>query len=253
MRFSLLVAAATVLLTGCLADIRPDAKFEPCPSHVARGRALLERMAFVHGGDDAAGKTLSATFTNDWPGLMAFGRPWPGDVTTLRIDTAVGTSEGSVTFLDGADANNSWTLRDGQGTPDDNARFWVATIGYFLQAPLRLHEATTVYFQGQEEVDGTAYDVVFASWGGAKPQDDVDQYLVWLDAESHQLAHIDFTVRDMGGFITGGMDYRDYVAHDGMLLPKLVIGTSKPGGDQGGHAIRIQQWHAAAATSLAHR
>ena len=52
-----------------------------------------------------------------------------------------------------------------------------------------------------------------------------------------------FTVREMGGFITGGMDYRDYIRKDGMLLPTLVIGTAEPGGAQNGHAIRVQQWH----------
>ena len=86
---------------------------------------------------------------------------------------------------------------------DADLRFMLPTVHYFVEMPQRLTEAAIVRAAGKERVGGVDYDVVYATWGTVGANPTYDQYRIYMDPETHQLAKVWYTVREIGGFVTG--------------------------------------------------
>lgn len=224
---------ATVLLFALTACATVDLRPEPFdPDTAPEARAWLARAVEASGGDAwRTANTARFVFTDRWPSWLyrTFGRPWPAE--RMQLDTKLGTEDGRVTFLDGDDAGAGWGLQhwvsyrfrgdavEVDEDRDDVIAFWIPTTLYFPQANARLAEADVVAFVGTKTIAGREHAGVFLTWGRAEPQDDVDQYVAWIDTKTHLIGWLEYTVRDYGDWLRGTMRYRDYREVGGLTIP----------------------------------
>lgn len=236
--FVIVLASA---LAGCgLADIRPDGlkhSAKLTDAQVERGRAIIERMQEANGGRHAwmAHQVAQITLDDAWPGLLERNTfmPWSVSPAQLRLTMALGKDQGRLEFLNGEDKGSAWGVQrwatylvEPGGLPKfkahEDAWFYVPTLSYFIEAHMRLHEGQYIAYGGQRKRDGRTYDLVYITWGSAAPRDDIDQYVAWIDNASFELRYLEFTVRDLYGFLTAVAIYEDWHEVQGVKLAKTI-------------------------------
>lgn len=234
-----LFIALVLLSAACTADLRPDAMIKEPPGTDAsqRGAAALARMAEAHGGVERlkAARVAEIVLSDTWPNPLYrwSSMPWDDDPQTMRLTMLLTRDMARVTFTDGDMRGQQWGIQQWctwTAAPDkspvfakhEDAWFWLPTIQYFIEAPWRLREATTVVHLGQSKRNGVTYERVFLTWGDAAPQDTVDQYIAWIDAESGRLAFLEFTARDVYKFVTGIARYEDYREVSGLWFASTI-------------------------------
>ncbi len=238
------LAVGLVSYFTSVADIRPPLVQRGISAEsAARGFALLEKMDAAHGGAEAwrAKGAVRFTLDDEWGGPAALASPWPENPGRLTLTMLPGRDTGRLEI----DGGETWGVQnwatytvDAEGKVQFDAQrnfdrwFWVPTVGYFLEAPYRLGEATIVADAGPDEHDGVMCDRIFLTWGSEKPNREVDQYVAWIDQKSGRLVHLQYTVRDFAGFISSAMSYSDYRDVDGLPIAHRV------GGD---HVMTIQK------------
>jgi hypothetical protein len=245
------ISVVALLLVGCgAADLRPDAwaspSGEPAATSQERGRALLEELAAAHGGVDAwrAGTYTQFVVRDHWPHFVtrAAASPWPEAGQRVRFTVLSGQDSIRAEFLDGPEKGTAWgiqqwvtyTVPGGQTAPrfapDSDIWFWLPTVAYFFEAPFRLREGQNVAYLGSERLGERAYEKVFVTWGGWQIDGQIDQYVAWIDAETRQLAYLQYTVRDFGASMQGTVAYSGYTdAGGGLLAPGDVRTVDAPG------------------------
>ena len=254
-RMVAVVGAALALLVGCgTTDLRPDAwanpTGEPAASAQERGRALLEELAQAHGGVDAwkAGTHTQFVVRDRWPNPItrAAACPWPEAGQRIRFTILSGQDSIRAEFVDGPEKGTAWgiqqwvtyTVPDGQTSPrfepDSDIWFWLPTIVYFFEAPFRLREGQNVAYLGSEKLGDRTYEKVFVTWGGWQVSGEIDQYVVWMDAQTRRLAYLEYTVRDFGASMKGTVAYSKYTDVGGLLAPGDVRTVDGPGSSEVG-------------------
>lgn len=237
-----------------LADIRPpEVSLDPDPASEIRGRALLAEMLEAHGGERALHRhrSLSFDFTDDWYGAAGLVNPWPANDQRAVITQQVHSFDSTAHLQNGPDQGLTWGItegrawveRDGARTEvdDPDIRFMLPTVHYFVEMPQRLTEADIVRYVGEREVAGQPYEVVYATWGEVGANAEYDQYLIYLHPETHRLAKVHYTVREILPVATGVahlMDQREvdgfWFAHD---MP--VTGAVGDSPEQAFHRMRL--------------
>jgi hypothetical protein len=180
---------------------------------------------------------------------------WPGNPQRFRARRLLGTFTSSVELLDGPRAGEVWGIQSWRpyrrarpGAPatfidaDPAIEFYLPTLHYFDELPLRLLGAEIVADAGPAELDGRTFDRVFVTWGSALPHAEHDQYLLWIDPRTSLLALATYTVRDGASMSSaamrplvramgvGSIYFDDYRAIEGATLPfrqTVVIGPPK--------------------------
>ncbi len=246
----LLLASAVCLSLGCAtADLRPEAP--PLDGAEAQGRALLAGLADAHGGRDAwlRQDVVRATVSDHWKPLMhTVAGPWPSNGTPFEITFVPGKDSGRIHFLEEEEPDwglqnwRTYTVEKG-GEPefddDDRIKFWIPTTSYFIEAPFRLVEATTVYRIEPKVVEGKHYERVFLTWGDDAPRDDVDQYVAWIDPDTNRLAWLQYTIRDYGDWMVGIMAYEELTETGGFVVARKMGTVDEPGGERTLHQYRV--------------
>lgn len=261
MRHSSIIPAllCLVALAGCGAvDLREDQMIQQgiAAPQAQRGRQILDEMAQAHGGLERFGRhgTAQVVLRDAWPNpaLASLVSPWARGSQRLRQSMILGEETSQVELLDGPRAGwhlgiqrwatyriSPWDTCSFEDDPE--ARFWLPTLQYFMEAPWRLHEATVVSWVGERQVEGRSYDLVFLSWGSDAPQALVDQYVAWVDRDTRRLRWLQYTVRDFGPNIAGTMSYDVYERVQGLLWPKQMKTVGEPGDRATNlHAIEIE-------------
>jgi len=103
-----------------------------------------------------------------------------------------------------------------------NMKFYIPTYQYFIEFPIRIQEATSIDYIGTKMIDGVKSEGVIASWNTVAPQKKLDQYVVWMNAESKRIVKIAYTVRDKYRFVSGVAYFKDYKDYDGIILPSTM-------------------------------
>lgn len=236
-----LLAQIVLMLTSCgLADLRPDNLREQTTLSAkssTKGRAILERMEQAHGGRQTwmAHGSVEVVLHDDWPNLLErnFAMPWSHNPSELRMTMMLGKDNARIEFLNGDDKGHAWGLQqwatylvEPGGLPTfkahEDAWFYVPTLAYFFEAPMRLSEAQFVGYGGQRTLKNKTYELVYLTWGSVEPRDDIDQYVAWIDPQTQQLAFLEFTVRDLFGFITAAAVYEGWHEVQGVMVPKHI-------------------------------
>jgi len=207
-------------------DLRTElVKKDPQP---IEGRALMMKMGEAHNISawDSI-NTYTVIFQDEFFGTMgANSHPYPTAQMEAVLDYIPNTYNGRISFTDGsAWGIQAWKtyIRQPGGAPvfteHKDAYFWIPTYQYFLELPMRIQTATVVSYAGTKEIRGKKCKGIFASWGKYKPQKDIDQYLIWIDETSSQIQQVQYTIRDMFGFMTGTCNYLDYMTFNNIPLP----------------------------------
>lgn len=242
-----------------LADIRPDSiKTEITGDQFKKGREILDRSLAAHGGAERwqqAGP-VAVKFTDEWPGFLnrTLFMPWPENPMDATIYLLPHKDDARIVYRKGKDMGHfmgiqHWIPYTGKASPeapvadiaaadvelhpaDEDIKFWVPTLNYFLQLPYRIGEADVVAYAGERKLDGRVFQLVFVSWVRAEPQEMVDQYLLWIEKKTGYIEYATYTVRDMGGFVTGTMHYSDFEEQDGLVIARkqaVVDSPEQPG------------------------
>ncbi len=223
-----------------------------------RGKSLLAEMAKAHALPNwDRVETYSLHLTDEFTGMMgAFSNPFPKNKADFHFQAIPNTFTSKVKFLDGKWENNIWGMqswRTYSGTAldihrfddknDKNIEFWLPTYQYFIEIPSRVFEADVISFAGERTLDGNTYNLVFVTWKSSTPQRDVDQYMLWIDQETHVLRQIQYTVRDKFRWIHATLNYTLYETHEGMLIPvEMNINLLGPHKMKTLHRIKIEDF-----------
>ncbi len=236
------ILSLVLLSTGCgLADIRPDTikQYDDVPDErEKRGRQLLQQVADAHGGRDKweAAYAAKVTYRDEWPRLIPrlFAMPWPSSDVLITQTMLLGMDTSRLTFQEGKKEGISWGIQNWatyKVTPsfeeplfvaDKTIWFWLPTMQYFFEAPFRLLEADVVFYAGTKSYLGSSYEVVYLTWESVEPNEQVDQYVAWIEPNTKRLVFLQYTVRDQADFLTGTAFYKDFRSVDGFVVARQI-------------------------------
>ncbi len=266
---SILIVALVVLtlFMSQLADIRPtairDMKEEDKESLEIKGRHLLASAWKAQGLDSLLNRsTYSVVATDHWQGILGtIGKLWPTAKADLSMDFATGTFTSRVKFLDGPQKGvqagqqdwNYYTIEDGslafKENLDTKISFGLSAFQYFFELADRLQKAPIVYYAGRQKWEGKIFDLVFVSWNTTQPHQEHDQYLLYLQPETHRIQAASYTVRDNylpgGERLYGSILFEDFRHIEGAYIPFLqtiFLNNLKKDKDQYIHQLRVHSF-----------
>ena len=243
------------LLAGCaLADLRPqtlrDIEIPAAPK--VHGREILEQVAQQQGIAEhwrkyKTWKIVAVDIWKDqWVRLLT-----PIKQPEQRLDFVIDLPTRSVlmTFLEGKFKNNSlgWD-RDGTFGVIDNevtrkeyrdVDIYVVPVRDYFLWPQTLVSFPVQVFAGEATLKTVIYDKVFVTRGSVVPNDKDDQYIVWVNRQTHKIDYVEFTLRNLFGFYRGVVAYRDYRPVQGMDLPFEIQLLDKIDGEKYSHKLSI--------------
>ena len=243
---AVLMVAGTI---GCLTDLRPPDLEEMAEIDA---RALLEEACRKHGLSVwREHQIYTVTFTDRFEGLKGwYANTFGQNPVSMQCNFAIGRFEGEMEFLDGKKQGEIWgfmndrtyrLLPDGTHMTNENKhiRFWVPTIQYFIEFPLRILEADTMAYAGEREYNGATYDVILASWQTLAPQKEIDQYLIWINRTSGLIELLQYSVRDYFQWYRGTSVFEEFRNYDGVLIPTSIPVYAKQPGKSKVHHMRF--------------
>lgn len=237
---SLLLVA--VLIFGCvnffkLSDLRTDGY--QYPNDPDKAKLLMQEMGVahqIHMWDSI--ETYHVEFEDEFFGFIGKQvHSFTEQKMQFSLNYIPKTSNGQLEILNGEEKGKVWGIQDWQTyykdtngaivqKKDKDLKFWIPTYQYFIELPNRIQEANVVDYVGTNTIDGIECEGVIASWNTITPQRNIDQYIIWIDAESKMIVRVEYTIRDQYKFLTGWVDYPDYKEEDGFILPTTIPSVS---------------------------
>ncbi len=223
------VAVVAILIFGT-ADLRT--KTAKKNKNEKKALSLLQDMAAahqIHNWDSLS--TYTVRFQEEMFGLIGkSSNPFPEAKSQFDLSYIPNTYDGKLSFVDGPNKDLSWGIQSWQtytqragGAPQfakqKDIFFWVPTYQYFIEFPLRIMNANAFGYAGSKTINGTTCEGIIASWNTIEPQRHIDQYLIWIDADTKRIVKLEYTIREMYNFLTGAAYYTEYKDFDGILLP----------------------------------
>ena len=204
-----------------LSDLRPAGiRRGYSQNHLDKAHELLSKLTEINGDFRAwqSYNNIRVEYVVDWPSVLKKTRA--SNSNRFRHIWAVGSDRSILTFKDGDDKENSLGIRSGltyiekkgekpQFKDNEDIRFWLPTLQYFLEFVYRIREADVKVYAGEQTLNGKKYDLVLATWGKAEPQAKLDQYLLWLN-KTGQLEYLQYTVRDKSPKALGTVHYKKW-------------------------------------------
>lgn len=229
---SMLFATALFLVffTGCkIADLRPESY--QYPQYEKKAMELIQAMQVAHKVEQwKTVSTYEATWTEEfYETLGKQSNPFKEPKTELLLSYIPKTFDGQMQITSGKQKGTTWGIdnwqtyrikdKEVQAKKNKNMSFFIATYQYFIEFPNRITEAEIFDYLGKKEIDGVACEGVMVSWKTMAPQKDLDQYIIWLNSETHRIYKVEYTIRDVFKFIKGAAYFHDYKEFNGLPLP----------------------------------
>ncbi len=233
----LLLPLFCLFLSACsLTDLRTDfIKNAENPQQLSQqGRAILRAMEQSYGGREnwKRKKNIDIIFRDAWPGFVGenFFMPWFKSEELLQLSWQVGSDNSRLRFLEGPHKDLEWGIQNWvtytkepqqkiNFKQDADIHFNLPTFQFFFESPFRLTNTDVASYAGEREWKGKMYDLVLVSWNTVLPQQDVDQYLLWIARDTKAIEILQYTVRDFAGFVSGTMFYDNFKRVGGLLFP----------------------------------
>lgn len=228
MTLIVLLAVLAKMFFG-LTDLRP--KNLEYPNNNLKAKDLMEQMGKAHAievWDSITG--YQVTFSEEFYGVLGkMNDPFENSTSELFLNYVAGSPIGMLSFKSGKE-QVSWGYRSGKTYRiDDDEKpnlesnkkmhFWIPTYQYFIELPMKIQEATVLDYTGTKEINGIQTEGLLASWDTLEPQPDIDQYLIWLDSDTHRIVKVEYTIRELYPFITGAAYFQNYKEFHGLPLP----------------------------------
>jgi len=204
-------------------------------SDIEKAKQLLEEMGKAHQIENWNNmETYNVIFEGEFYGFLGKrSHPFKEQKIELSLTFISKTNDGQLKILSGKEKNETWGIQSGQtyyldkkGEPivkeDKDMKFYIPTYQYFIEFPSRIQEATSIDYLGTKMIDGVKAEGIIASWNTVAPQKDLDQYIIWIDAESKRIIKIGYTVRDVFRFVSGEAYFQDYKDYGGIILPSTM-------------------------------
>lgn len=235
------VLIGVLVYSGCInvfkySDLRPEGY--SYPNNVSKAKELMREMGVAHRNHlwDSI-QTYNVQLEEESFGF--FGKkssPFKELSMKFSLDYIPGTFDGLAEIRSGKEKGVFWGVQEGktyqrQGeniTPEENKsyRFSINTFQYFIEFPYRIMESTALDYLGTDVIDGVAVEGVIASWNTVEPQNEIDQFVVWLDTKTKRIVKVDYTIRAKFKFVRGEAFYKDYKDFNGFLLPSIIASKS---------------------------
>jgi len=202
---------------------------------IDKAKQLIEEMGKAHLIENWNNmETYNVIFEGEFYGFLGKrSHPFKEQKIELSLNFIPKTSDGQLKILSGKEKNKTWGIQSGQtyylnekGEPivkkNKDMQFYMPTYQYFIEFPCRIQEATSIDYLGTKMIDGVKSEGIIASWNTVAPQKDLDQYLIWIDAESKRIIKIEYTIRDQFRFVSAEAFFQDYKDYDGIILPSTM-------------------------------
>jgi len=237
---SIALAVFSLAACGSIHDIRPDSVLDGIDEdESARGHAALERAARNAGGKELllqhAGFETEMTDTwSHWMGKMLFLRYEEQQeiavkaagprVDDVRLSIIGGERDGEVWGVEG---DKVFTQRPGESreyTDDEVTMLYIKNPAALVLTPLRLAYADQVSSMEPITYEGKTYDRVFVTWERLEPNLQYDQWLVWIDRESGNIAKAQLTIREYTGMAVkeAVAEFSDYRTFGDVTIPTRI-------------------------------
>ncbi len=216
-----------------LTDLRPEGYVYP--HNIEKAKHLLEEMGKAHQIDKWNDiETYNVIFEDEFYGFLGKRtHSFPEQKMEFSLNYIPKTYNGQLKILNGKEKNTVWGIQSGKTyhfdknrniivKENEDMKFYIPTYQYFIEFPSRIQEATIVDYLGSKMIDGVKSEGIIASWNTIAPQNDLDQYVIWIDAISKRIIKIDYTVRDKYGFVSGVAHYQNYKEYNGIILPSTM-------------------------------
>lgn len=173
-----------------------------------KGKALIAEMETAYGGKEQWKAYKKAVFVQsaNWYGRKAISH-WDALPQRFVLSCELGTDNSELKLLNGPNKGVRWGIEDGntysirpnqEKKAEEYNRYSDKLLfkNYWFQFPFRIGEAEFISYAGEEMVEGQAYDLVFATWGSEAANTTYDQFVLYLNKETHLIEWLHFTVRD---------------------------------------------------------
>ncbi len=240
-------------LTSCMSDLRTTAIKEGKLDE-QKGRELLTKVGKAHFIENWKNiNTYSVVFQDEFFGINKVISPYKENPTKMQLDYIPASFNGRICFLEGKQKNEIWGMQDWKTytkenefsetvfKKDKNIKFWIPTYQYFIEFPALIQDAQVVSYAGEDTFEGKQYHLVMASWKTLNPQKNIDQYLIWINKETHRIEIVQFTIRDSYNFVKGSVYFKEFRELNGVLVPFQMPIQPDPGKSQI-HEMRIQDF-----------
>jgi hypothetical protein len=190
--------------------------------------------------------------TDHWDGWMGeLSLPWPEnrqrmkvrfrrDTFYCRAELVGGPSDGEIWGVQAWKSYRTDKLGKTQFRDHEDTLFYVPTYQYFFEFPFRITKAGIVRHAGWRTFEGVEYDLAYATWKGAEPRLDVDQYVLWIGKTSGLIEKVQFTVRDKLRWATGTVHFADFRTVEGIQIPFKMTVTIDPDDETYLHQMVIE-------------
>ncbi len=238
MRLLLGSCLMVILLTSCLADLRPKnlrSEADYTEEMHVKGVEVLDKYARVS-GQEKWDQVISyqVYFNDDFYGLTGkYAHPFGQKKNQFKLAYYAQENAGSLLFLNGKNKGKTWGYNEGNcfiretpnGPPLDvekkGIKFWLPTYQYFLEFPFRIKTADVIYHVGEEKYGLHTYDKVLVSWRSAAPQKKLDQYLLWVNQSNGLVDKLQYTIRDQGAILKGTAFIEEHTVYEGIIIPSF--------------------------------
>lgn len=204
---------------------------------------LIKKMENAYGGRANWENHDSLFFIQeaDWYGRLKISH-WDASPQFFKMTAHLGSNNCEMTLLNGKNKGDEFQVKGDKyfikkSNRDDwilneEKRFYEKMIykNYWFQFPFRIGEASIKKYFGQKKVAGIDYELIYATWGSEKANKDYDQFVLYLNAETHLIEYLHFTVRDKMKSLGLTARFADFRKVEDFTFPhSQFITLGKPG------------------------
>ena len=216
---------------------------------------IIEKTVDTYGGlqNWKKVKNASATITDNWPTLhwRLFANPWKNQTTQLNFDWQPNSNNARIEILTGKNKGKKYGMQNWETyyiedstlvfKKNKELKFHLPTIEYFFEFPFRIQESNKLHYGGNKEINGKWYEAILMSWDTFEPQKKVDQYLIYVNPETHLIDYLEFTVRDQAKFTYATVHFEDFKKIGIFIFPHKITAyfQNKVPGKTIGHQMKI--------------
>ncbi|MEM7371799.1 MAG: hypothetical protein AAF587_24500 [Bacteroidota bacterium] len=173
-----------------------------------QGRDLLHKMEQAYGGREAWDSLTYGEFIQiaDWYGRTPIAH-WDTLPQRYRLRAVLGSHDCELQLLNGPNTGLSYKIQEGtfmvkaaggewQEAEENSYAEKMIFKNYWFQFPFRIGEASIISYAGEEELEGTTYQLLYATWGEEAANSTYDQFLMYVHPTSFQIEYLYFTVRE---------------------------------------------------------
>ena len=233
--------AVIISTIGCASNLLPQ-NLEGGISAESREKAyaILQESRKAQGQKNLEDKAAyRITGVDTWKGILGtIGKPWHQNRTHLQFTFSIQDFDGQVEYLDGdmkgytaAYMGKEFYLKNEDGQYEKQEKinkavvFGIEALKFLGEALEGVLSAEYIGYEGEEEYRGRNCDVIYATWKSIEPNDEFDQYRIYINQETKLVERLEYTIRKnymwMPGdaILYGNAVYDDYRDVGGYKIP----------------------------------